>query len=450
MIHKRPYVEEDSQEVACKNQRLESTNHLSQVVNGFIPYDCHKNSLISGEDGDSFSKCNENGVDASSCIPHFLWVNRNIMEADADLETPLNLSLFPEYFAPGHGLRALLQCDEPYSSLIDYSHRRLVPIGSEYQADVPEWNQWVLKSTSNHLDTLDSQVETALSSESDLIGTCVIPMPDREAPQNYSCEGWRNKFDCQCLDQGSVRCTAQHVEEAREKLKENLGLDIFEQLGFYDMGEEVAKKWTQEEEQEFHEVVLANPMSLGKNFWDDLPRFFLSRTKEDLVSYYFNVYVLRKRAKQNRFDPVNIDSDDDEWQKPEHESAVEDDDSVVESPPDQVVSAYHNDNHIEDCHEGIQDEDEMDSCEDLSGAVCRDRTDGEDEGDIDEISEPHIEHLTSGNESGFLVLGKMQKTHADDYDIQDDSCTSFEYQREIVDCGDPSETGMDVNQPSED
>ncbi|GKV08797.1 hypothetical protein SLEP1_g20377 [Rubroshorea leprosula] len=48
MIHKRPYVEEDSQEVACKNQRLESTNHLSQVVNGFIPYDCHKNSLISG------------------------------------------------------------------------------------------------------------------------------------------------------------------------------------------------------------------------------------------------------------------------------------------------------------------------------------------------------------------------------------------------------------------
>ena len=51
---------------------------------------------------------------------------------------------------------------------------------------------------------------------------------------------------------------------------------------------------------------------------------FPSRTKKDIVSYYFNVFMLKVRAEQNRLDPRNIDSDDDEWQGS--------DDSVVESP----------------------------------------------------------------------------------------------------------------------
>ncbi|GLU10999.1 hypothetical protein SLE2022_277720 [Rubroshorea leprosula] len=448
MIHKRPYVEEDSQEVASKHQRrLENMNHLSQVINGVIPYDCHKNYHVSGtekltyiyyyhcelpgEDEDSFSKCNENGPDASSCIPRFWWVNSSIMEMDAELETAHNLSLFPEYFVPGQELRALFQSDETYSSPIDCSPQRLVPIGQEYQADVPEWSEQDLKSLSAHLNSSDYQVEPSQSSELGFMATCVIPMPEVEAPKNNSCEGLGNRIDCECLDQGSVRCARQHVEEAREKLRENLGLEIFEQLGFYDMGEEVAKKWTKEEEQTFHEVVLANPMSLGKNFWDHLPAVFPSRTKKDLVSYYFNVYVLRKRAEQNQFDPVNIDSDDDEWQRPEHGSAVDDDNSVVESPPDQVVSAYQKDSQVEDCHEGIVNEDESDSSKDASGAVCRDRTDEEDEGDIDEISGPHIKILTGdcGDGNAFQVLGKIDGTDLYDYDIQDDSCTSFEYQR---------------------
>ncbi|GKU97294.1 hypothetical protein SLEP1_g10459 [Rubroshorea leprosula] len=353
------------------------------------------------------------------------------MEMDAELETAHNLSLFPEYFVPGQDLRTFLQSDETYSSPIDCSPQRRVPIGQEYQADLPEWSEQDLKSLSAHLHASDYQVEPLQSSKLGFMATCVIPMREVEAPKNNSCEGLGTRIDCECLDQGSVRCTRQHVEEAREKLRENLGLEIFEQLGFYDMGEEVAKKWTKEEEQTFHEVVLANPMSLGKNFWDHLPAVFPSRTKKDLVSYYFNVYVLRKRAEQNQFDPVNIDSDDDEWQRPERGSAVDDDNSVVESPPDQVVSAYQKDSEVEDCHEGIVNEDESDSYKDASGAVCRDRTDEEDEGDIDEISGPHIKILTSdcGDGNAFQVLGKIHGTDLYDYDIQDDSCTSFEYQR---------------------
>lgn len=39
----------------------------------------------------------------------------------------------------------------------------------------------------------------------------------------------------------------------------------------------------------------------------------LSRTKHEIVSYYFNVFVLRRRATQNRSLILDIDSDDVEW-----------------------------------------------------------------------------------------------------------------------------------------
>lgn len=38
----------------------------------------------------------------------------------------------------------------------------------------------------------------------------------------------------------------------------------------------------------------------------------------EIVSYYFNVFMLRRRTEQNRLDPMNADSDDDE--SPEYDS----------------------------------------------------------------------------------------------------------------------------------
>jgi hypothetical protein len=57
--------------------------------------------------------------------------------------------------------------------------------------------------------------------------------------------------------------------------------------------------------------------------------------------------MLQKRAEQNRFDPLNIDSDDDEWQKIEGETVEEDEDSVVESLTGQDSSAYCQEDHAE-------------------------------------------------------------------------------------------------------
>ncbi|CAI9281484.1 unnamed protein product [Lactuca saligna] len=80
------------------------------------------------------------------------------------------------------------------------------------------------------------------------------------------------------------------------------------------MGESVANKWSEEDEHLFHEVVYSNPVSFGKNFWNHLSEVFPSRSNHEIVGYYFNVFMLRIRAEQNRFDPMNADSDDDEWQ----------------------------------------------------------------------------------------------------------------------------------------
>ncbi|KAA8541009.1 hypothetical protein F0562_024853 [Nyssa sinensis] len=109
------------------------------------------------------------------------------------------------------------------------------------------------------------------------------------------------------------------------------------------MGEVVVENWSAEEEHLFHEVVFSNPASLKKNFWDHLSMAFPFRTIKEIVSYYFNVFMLRKRAEQNRCDPMNIDSDNDEWQwsddsgDDEIGTMEEDEDSVIDS------SIYHDD-----------------------------------------------------------------------------------------------------------
>lgn len=132
------------------------------------------------------------------------------------------------------------------------------------------------------------------------MGTCIIPMPDSNSFAHNIDQVGRGIMDCDCLDEGSIRCVQQHVMEAREKLLKSLGHEKFVKLGLCDMGEEVSCKWSEEEEQVFHEVVYSNPFSLGRNFWKQLSSVFPSRTKKEIVSYYFNVFVLRRRAVQNR------------------------------------------------------------------------------------------------------------------------------------------------------
>ena len=92
-----------------------------------------------------------------------------------------------------------------------------------------------------------------------------------------------------------MECVRLHVEEEREKLKEELGVS-FSSWRFDDMGESVSKSWSSEEEHKFWALVRLNPASLEKNFWNYLPTSLPSKNIEYLVSYYFNVFVLRRRG----------------------------------------------------------------------------------------------------------------------------------------------------------
>ncbi|KAM7268937.1 hypothetical protein ACFE04_011103 [Oxalis oulophora] len=339
MIHKRPFVDDECYEVAYKHpKRWEERNRYTPMANG-IPYDgsYHSPQKSGVEDLQNFSKYqnewrnesklkitdeinSESEASTSGTIPHQLWANNGASEPDLKSEASLHLPFFPDIFLPGLPLKALFQPENIYSTLLDSPSWKTVSIGPEHQADVPEW---VLRDSGFN----DSDSER-------LMGNCVIPMSFSKASVEKCSESEGTRIECRCPDKDSVRCVGQHIMEAREGLRQNLGQEVFEKLGLCSMGEDVAETWSVEEEKAFHYVVLTNPASSGNNFWEQLSINFPSRTKKELVSYYFNVYMLRKRADQNRFDPSYIDSDDDEWQIIENEMVEDDEGLRVDSLAD--------------------------------------------------------------------------------------------------------------------
>ncbi|KAI7748196.1 hypothetical protein M8C21_002905 [Ambrosia artemisiifolia] len=246
-------------------------------------------------------------------------------------------SLFSELYEFNLPRRPLVHYDDTYSSLLNCTPRKEVPIGPEYQADIPEFDA---DSARNYISNNER--------EESLTGVCVISNQEDETviPQT----------DCQCVDYGSIRCVQQHVNEARLNLKQSLVLEKFANLGFDNMGEEVSSNWTEEEEQHFQDIVYSNPVSHGKRFWEVLSSEFPTRTKKELVSYYFNVFIYRRRAVQNRSHLLAIDSDDDEWWGTKRGSIIEeddDDDLVVVGPFVDHGDHDHDDDHDSSSEDGV-------------------------------------------------------------------------------------------------
>eukprot|EP00268_Persea_americana_P041574 TRINITY_DN414_c0_g1_i2.p1 TRINITY_DN414_c0_g1~~TRINITY_DN414_c0_g1_i2.p1 ORF type:complete len:456 (-),score=145.70 TRINITY_DN414_c0_g1_i2:776-2143(-) len=355
-----------------------------------------------------------------------------------------------------------VESEETLSSLASYPHRKLVSIGPDHQADVPVWaSDGVRKATSYfHLATqsaCDSDAGAPFppslsvpsshimldDKEEQLMGTCVIPMSEVDSSGCNSEKVGHGRDDCSCPDEGSVRCVRQHVKEAREKLSAALGQERFVELGFCEMGEDVAQKWSQEEERVFNEVVFSNPASLGRNFWDNLSVVFPTRTKKELVSYYFNVFMLRRRAEQNRLDPLNIDSDNDEWQASDDgdefaNTEEDEDDSVVETPADQDNIVYNEDAHEDVYHEDDDEDDDGDDGGDDGGnggatgnvAVVEDDVGGlNDFPELQAFFSKPSSHKSldchSSVPTDHLASDGLQNGSAEQ-DVQDDSCTSYE------------------------
>ncbi|KAL9348296.1 hypothetical protein Peur_059662 [Populus x canadensis] len=180
-------------------------------------------------------------------------------------------------------------------SVLDLPITKRIPVGPVFQAEVPEWTGMASESDSKWLGTRVWPLETS-------INNFVI---EREPI------GKGRSDSCGCQVPKSIKCVRFHITERRVRVMRELG-KAFNQWRFDKMGEEVKLSWAVEDQKKFGAIVRSNPLSLDKCFWDEIFRCFPSRRREDLVSYYYNVFLLQCRANQNRSTPDSINSDDDE------------------------------------------------------------------------------------------------------------------------------------------
>ncbi|KAJ4759772.1 ELM2 domain-containing protein [Rhynchospora pubera] len=186
----------------------------------------------------------------------------------------------------------------PSVSWLSMDEESDIPVGPNHQADIPDFTDHVSMSDPITLKYLG----TSFWSPNHKIPFQASKTPIGEAGISKSCK---------CSIPGSSECIRLHVAESKLKLKCELG-NSFYTMGFHKMGEEVALSWTQKEEEKFKSIIRANLPSDDKKFWPPLFVNFRSKGWKGLVSYYYNVFLLRRRRYQNKAVPVKIDSDDDD------------------------------------------------------------------------------------------------------------------------------------------
>ncbi|BBN68847.1 hypothetical protein Prudu_605S000500 [Prunus dulcis] len=425
MGFKRPFDDVDFQELPFKHPRqLEFSDKLAPFSDAVSCYGAPRKTYVSGEDGNVVGKSqwlevlekytvNENSTPVNKVIgAPFSLTTRSCREED--------VGPGPDAYLPPAGdfefdfpRRTFVPFKDVYSSLADRSPRKPVPVGPDHQARIPTWTGRVKcldqtdESNRNRfsLHSLESEKVVNNASEEKLLGTSVIPMPDSNLSTLKCDKVGLGRTDCSCLDPGTVRCVQKHVMDAREELRRTLGNEKFVKLGFCDMGEEVARSGVKK------------------------------KRRPSL-----------RRAVQNRSNILEIDSDDDEWHGDNGGSidrrvAEYDEDSVIES-------RVYQDDHV-DHEEDYSDEDDSDDDD-----VDDDGSDGdgdgghvkgdssEEDGGIDNMESYMLKTVDDGK---FDIVGQHgEKTSGctrEEFDFQDDSCVSFEFQSNMHDSCDRIDAG---------
>ncbi|XP_010502359.1 PREDICTED: uncharacterized protein LOC104779669 isoform X2 [Camelina sativa] len=393
---KRPFDAEEMQECNAKHARQLTYNNLDQL-NQFDeadPYH-HVSSMEKKTTGvlDGLSDlCRnptwtndaihvEKGFDSSE---PYSWIPiTDLCQEDSQSGGSTQSALSNQSSDSDFTWRPLSPVGDVYSCLMNQPPRKQVPLGSNHQADIPEF-------------VLDQSEGTNGDLEEKLMGKCIIPMPNSDL-----CGTGQGRKECLFSDKYSIRCVQRHIMEAREGMVERIGYQRFLELGLCGMGEEVASLWTEDEEDLFHRVVYSHPFSVGRNFWRQLKETFPSRTMKEFVSYYFNVFILRRRGAQNRFKALDIDSDDDEWQV--EYKIFNSTKSLDEEEDNNANRSSYEDNEEE------EEEEETNSSDD-------------DEEEEEEEDSP-------SNDAHCVYMDKASRDSVgEEVNVEDDSCLSFELQ----------------------
>ncbi|KAJ0926544.1 putative ELM2 domain-containing protein [Helianthus annuus] len=143
-----------------------------------------------------------------------------------------------------------------FNDMLNDDKKYAIPVGPRFQAEVPEWKgppqrKYPHKSVdpSKWLGTViwSNKDTTTRETEKDLIGK---GRPSR----------------CDCHNPGSILCVKRHITEKTACLQKELG-PAFQIWKFDEMGEVVAKRWKQSEQQKFMRIVKTDMIS-----GDDQPR----------------------------------------------------------------------------------------------------------------------------------------------------------------------------------
>ncbi|XP_073009188.1 AT-rich interactive domain-containing protein 2-like [Typha latifolia] len=196
--------------------------------------------------------------------------------------------------------------------------RKRVPKGHDFQADVPDWT-----GPPSERVCCNYKEDVNISR---WLGTCVWPEEGGVIETNEAVTARGRSDRCECSSPGSMACIRFHIKVARNQLKSELG-QAFSSWGFDEMGEEVSKLLARSEQKKFDSLEKLNPVSKGKTFWSVVSKHFASKSRKHLVSYYYNVYLLRRMGNLSRSTPTEVDSDED-YAEEKDEKSYDDEDKV--------------------------------------------------------------------------------------------------------------------------
>lgn len=298
---KRPLEEVNLQELSFEHpKQLDNNKKLAYLTEDFPSHATGPEVDSPGKSHTGFCLLHSDGALESDCMGDSFIADKKIdtIEKDVGIKNSSFLSNFQHYIDFVMPYRPPNNVVDPYIYFLSVPSKKEIPIGQDYQAEVPKW------------DPANNSIDNYWESEQKFMGSSITLMPSlNDYCSNGFSVGRGRITDCNCIDMGSIRCVQQHAREAREKLRDSLGDETFTKLGFCEMGEEIGDRWSSMDQRLFHDIVCSNS---GGDFWKNFGSVFPNRTKKELVNYYFNVFVLRRRAAQNRAYMSQIDSDHEE------------------------------------------------------------------------------------------------------------------------------------------